>query len=297
MHLCAVVTCAPVYIDPGFNLAISQLFSASLLKRLEDEQHECKIRSLLIRSGLYTVEQPWCLAHALECAYDYLRGNYRCEYVYKNEIARQLLLRNHSDKSATLLREVASDKAIADIVIVNGKTVAYEIKTELDNFDRLTHQLESYRILYDQVYVVTHVNAIAALSKRIPDFVGIYILDDQAQLCRYRLAQCLSNQFEPTKASVIMRQAELVEAYENCVGKLPLLGSAAIFGFCRAWFEALPQTKARELFYYALKSRYPAQHQHDSLLTSIESIKMLLLGRDLTKRLCTTVSERLGSIA
>lgn len=285
------------HIDPGFNLTISQIFSASLLTKLDDHQHEQKLRNIFIRCGLYSVHEEWCLSQALEMAYEYLKGNYRCEYVYKNEIARQLLLKNHSDKSATLLREVASDKAIADIVIVNGNTVAYEIKTELDNFDRLTHQLESYRILYDQVYVVTHAKAVEVLAQRLPDFVGIFVLGEQAELIRQRPAQCLADQFAPAKASVILRQTELVAAYETHVGKLPTMGSAAVFSYCRTWFESLSIPEARSVFYSALKTRYPPHYQHELLLDSIESIKMLLLGRNLTKRLCTTVRARLGSVA
>lgn len=285
------------YIDPGFNYELSQVFGASLLKRIDDHAYELKLRELLQRCGLRTAQQEWSLAHSLDTVYDYLKVNYRCEYVYKNEIARQILLKNHPDKSATLLREVASDKAIADIVIVNGNTVAYEIKTELDNFDRLNNQLESYSKLYDQVFVVTHAGAVQAMEQHLLPFVGVIVLDEQTQLAQERPAETISHLFDPLKAVVTLRQAELVAAWEEKLGKLPKMGTASIFGFCRQWYEQLDSEEARLIFYRALKSRYPAQYQHELLLDSIESIKMLLLGRDLPKRLCNTVRERLGLLA
>ncbi len=234
------------------------------------------------------------MANSLEVVYAYLKANYRCEYIYKNEIARQLLLKNHPDKSATLLREVASEKAIADIVIVNGATVAYEIKTELDNFDRLNNQLVSYSKLYDQLYVVTHERAVQAVTQRVAPHVGLMVLDEQGVITTQRQAETISHLFEPAIAVVTLRQSELVTAIEQANGKLPMMGTAAIFSYCRTWYENLAQEQARGFFYTALKSRYPAQHQHELLLDSIESIKMLLLGRDLPKRLCITIKDKLG---
>lgn len=282
------------HIDPGFNYALSQVFGASLLKRLNDQGYEIKLRELLQRCGLHSAQQEWNLAASLDKVYDHLKVNYRCEYVYKNEIARQLLLKKHPDKSATLLREVTSDKAIADIVIINGNTVAYEIKTELDNFDRLNNQLESYSKLYDQVFVVTHQGAIQAMKERLLPFVGIMVLDEYTQLREERSAESIAHLFDASRAVLTLRQSELVAAWEEKCGALPPMGTASIFGFCREWYEQLDYEEARLVFYKALKYRYPAQHQHELLLDSIESIKMLILGRDLPKRLCNTVRERLS---
>lgn len=282
------------HIDPVFHYSLAQIFGSSLLRRIGDQKHEQKLRELLERCGLHCATDEWNMASSLEAVYAYLKVNYRCEYVYKNEIARQLLLKNHSDKSATLLREVTSERAIADIVIVNGVTAAYEIKTELDNFDRLNNQLTSYSKLYDQLYVVTHERAVQAVTQRVAPYVGLMVLDEQGAITTQRQAEDISHLFEPATAVVTLRQSELVTAIEKATGALPAMGTAAIFSYCRAWYENLAQEQARGIFYTALKSRYPAQYQHELLLDSIESIKMLLLGHDLPKRLCITIREKLG---
>ncbi|HEX8426449.1 sce7726 family protein [Hymenobacter sp.] len=281
-------------VDPCYNYALSQVFGASLVKRLDDSVHEDSIRSLLHHCGLYPVNEQWNFVHGLSIAYQYLRENYRCEYVYKNEIANQILLRYHSDNSATLLREVASDRSIADIVIINGQTVAYEIKTELDNFDRLAGQLGSYQCLYDCLNIVTHRGAVDAIYQKVDETVGIIVLNDDAKIETLRPAVSTAHLFDPAKAVVTLRQAELVAAYEKWVGKMPKMGTALIYTFCHEWYLGLDIEEAHIVFAQALKSRRPNPHQFNLILDCDTSLRMLFFGRELSKRYCVTARERLG---
>lgn len=284
-------------VDPCYNYALSQVFSASLVKRIDDSAYEEGIRSLLYSSGLYSDAEQWDFVRALNITYEYLRVNYRCEYVYKNEIANQLLLRFHHDNSATLLREVASDKSIADIIIINGKTVAYEIKTELDNFDRLLGQLDSYQSLYDNLNIVTHIGAVNTICRKVDDTVGIIVLNEKSELETVRPASSTTHLFDPSKAGFSLRQSELVSAYEKWVDKLPKMGTALIYTFCHNWYLSLDCEEAHIIFAEALKSRRPAPYQFNLVMDCESSMKMLFLGKDLSKRYCTTARERLGIFA
>lgn len=283
--------------DPCYNYALSQVFSPSLVKRIDDEAHEESIKTLLQHSGLYPADEQWDLVRGLGLAYQYLRGNYRCEYVYKNEIANQLLIRYHSDNSATLLREVASDRSIADIVIINGQTAAYEIKTELDNFDRLAGQIGSYQSLYDCLYIVTHHGAVDAICRKVDNTVGIIVLNENAQLDTIRPATPTAHLFDPTKAVITLRQSELVAAYEKWVGKMPVMGSGLVYTFCHEWYLSLEKEEAHIIFAESLKSRKPAPHQFNLILNCDSSLRMLFLGKELSKRYCSTARERLGIFA
>jgi len=283
--------------DPSYNYALSQVFSPTLVKRIDDDVHEASIKYLLQFSGLYPVDAEWELSRGLGIAYQYLRRNYRCEYVYKNEIANQLLLRFHNDNSATLLREVASDRSIADIVIVNGHTVAYEIKTELDNFDRLAGQLSSYQCLYDCLYIVTHAGAVDTIRSITDTTVGIIVLDADSQLETVRQAVSTAHLFNPHKAVLTLRQSELVAAYEKWVGKMPKMGTALVYEFCHEWYLSLSTEDAHIVFAEALKSRRPAAHQFSLVMDCDPSIRMLFLGRDLSKKYCITAREKLGIFA
>ena len=79
--------------------------------------------------------------------YNVLREGYRNEYYYKNTLLNKLLLGIHSVNTTTALTEIPIAKSKADFVLINGKAVVYEIKTELDNFDRLENQINDYYIL------------------------------------------------------------------------------------------------------------------------------------------------------
>lgn len=277
------------------NHALSQLFSPSLLSKIQTVSGIEDIQNLIQLCKIYPENESWNLIRGLEIAYNHLKSNYRCEYVYKNEIANQLLLKYHNDNSATLLKEVSSNSSIADIVIVNGCTTAYEIKTELDSFDRLANQISSYQNIYDCVNVVTHRGAVKNLKQRLDDCIGIVVLDENGILVKERPAAINSHLFDSKKAGFTMRQAELVSAYEKYVGKLPPMGTALIYMFCYEWYLTLDQEDAYLVFYEALKSRKPSIHQLELINQSNRILKMLFLGKDLSKKYCVSTMNILST--
>lgn len=61
-----------------------------------------------------------------------------------------------------------------DMCKVNGHSAAYEIKTDLDTFDRLEGQLRDYFDVFETVYVVTSDIRWRELPSYVPDECGIY---------------------------------------------------------------------------------------------------------------------------
>ncbi len=62
--------------------------------------------------------------------------SYRNEYIYQNTLLNILLLGKHSVRTTTALSQVPVGKAVADFILINGKAVVYEIKSDLDSLDR-----------------------------------------------------------------------------------------------------------------------------------------------------------------
>lgn len=60
---------------------------------------------------------------------------------HMNTLLNKLLVGKHSVNTTTALAQVRIDQHIADFVMINGEGKLYEIKSELDNFDRLYDQL------------------------------------------------------------------------------------------------------------------------------------------------------------
>lgn len=100
-----------------------------------------------------------------DLVYQTILDKYMCEYIYKNETLSYEILSNKHTDDAKLLSEVIVGKSKADIVIVNGTTTVYEIKTELDNVSRLESQLDDYLKVFDRVNVLTCENQLKHVYK------------------------------------------------------------------------------------------------------------------------------------
>ena len=89
----------------------------------------------------------------------------RNEYYYKITLLNKLLLGIHSVNTTTALTEFPIAKSKADFVLINGKAVVYEIKTELDNLERLESQISDYYKAFDHVAVVTCIENVENVKK------------------------------------------------------------------------------------------------------------------------------------
>lgn len=87
--------------------------------------------------------------------YHFMSKSYRNEYFYQNTLLNKLLLGRHSLNTTIALTQIPISKSKADFILINGKAIVYEIKTELDTFERLETQLRDYYKAFDHVCVVT----------------------------------------------------------------------------------------------------------------------------------------------
>jgi len=103
------------------------------------------------------------VGRSIETYYDYiryiyneLRKWYRNEYIYKNTFLNELLLKSYGIKDTVAINEFRVSGSIADTVLFNGTSKAFEIKTELDSDKRLSGQLSDYSKIFNQCYIITH---------------------------------------------------------------------------------------------------------------------------------------------
>lgn len=75
-----------------------------------------------------------------------------------------------------ILTEVKSGSCVADLLWLNGTSIAYEIKTEIDNNRRLANQINSYQQLFKQTMVVSYEKNIELILSQVPNHVGIMFL-------------------------------------------------------------------------------------------------------------------------
>ncbi|MGN0202623.1 MAG: sce7726 family protein [Candidatus Cryptobacteroides sp.] len=85
--------------------------------------------------------------------YASMKANYRCEYVFKNEIIAELR-KHYAHRQSLAVNEFRVGNSIVDLAFFNGESRAYEIKTGYDSPRRLEGQMNDYKRVFDKCYLV-----------------------------------------------------------------------------------------------------------------------------------------------
>ncbi len=177
--------------DLKFLRLYSNFFNRSYLFDFINKKNN-KIKNILLASAdntsIFNSYLSCSYLDIFEYTYSMLCAYYKCEYVYLNTFFINEILKNH-DNNHTVLTELYVNDSQADLVVINGTTTVYEIKTELDTLFRLTKQLEDYTRTFDKVYVITnkfYLKQVRNVLKEKFGSVGIYLLDEKGQLKKIR---------------------------------------------------------------------------------------------------------------
>lgn len=103
--------------------------------------------------------------------------NYLINKYYHNEITIKSNFINNKllkSKNHITIFELNSGKSRLDLCKVNGTSIAFEIKTDLDSLYRLDKQLCDYMSLFEKVYVICSEKRCNSIEEIIPHECGIY---------------------------------------------------------------------------------------------------------------------------
>ena len=90
---------------------------------------------------------------------------------------RKRLQRQHAQKDTLVIDELGLNhgKCRADIAVVNGHLIGYEIKSNKDSLRRLKEQVKSYNAVFDKVSVIVGDRYIDSIQKHIPEWWGVIV--------------------------------------------------------------------------------------------------------------------------
>ena len=90
---------------------------------------------------------------------------------------RKILRRQHIHKGTLVIDELGLNhgKCRADIAVINGCLVGYEIKSNNDSLRRLGRQVESYSAVFDKAFIVVGGRHIDRIQNHIPEWWGVII--------------------------------------------------------------------------------------------------------------------------
>jgi len=190
--------------------------------------------------------------------YKYMSKFYRNEYFYQNTLLNKLLLGRHSINTTTALTQISIGKSKADFILINGKAIVYEIKSELDSFDRLETQLNDYFKAFNHVCVVTSENHFDKLSSMLHDTpVGICVLTKYDTVSNSQRKEAIEDNSHLEHRSIfkVLHKIEFENIIKKYFGKLPIAPPVFYFDECFSMFTKIPLFEAYEMALKELKKR------------------------------------------
>lgn len=240
--------------DNANSMLLNRFFTRNTFKQVIDDEESpaymAAIRRYIVDSAGKTNEE--CISEI----YQYLKSEYQNEYYYKNTLLNKLLLGIHSPRTTTALTEVPVGNSKADFILINGKAVVYEIKTALDNFDRLDGQIEDYYKAFSRVVVVTSENNFHDVQQRLQGTpVGICLLTQKGTLSVRKEPIEYNGMLSKPIMFKILRKNEYEQVLLKLFGSLPNVSQFEYYRACQALFKSLHTDTAYQMFIQTLKLR------------------------------------------
>ena len=254
--------------------SLSQIISPSNFKKIvrEDDYY-----STFYKLKKYTtVSDSTTNLDVVNVIYNSLLKNYKNEYVYKNILTNKLLLKKYSLKNTIALNEFNIGKSIADFVLLNGEARIYEIKTELDNLEKLDKQILDYCQFGDKVYIVTsskHINKLIKLYHN--STIGIIELTSRNALKTIKEATNNKSSFNYEILFKTLRKQEYLELINEYFNFVPEVSNTRIFKECLALAKKIEVSLFQKMVVNKLKSRKisnPIKIQEKSIPESLKHI-------------------------
>jgi len=203
----------------------------------------------LILKGNLTYDDFLCYA------YKELIKIYRNEYVYKNTLLNAILKKYKKDDTVAF-SEFAVGNSIADMVLFNGTSKVFEIKTELDSPYRLSSQLADYQKIFSECYLVIPESQKKKYSSLYPK-VGLILLErkrGRISLCKEQFAE-INTEIDPSALIRSLRTKEYKNLVESYFGALPTMNAFNSFEICESMMKLIPSEELHKLFVKIMKER------------------------------------------
>jgi len=181
---------------------------------------------------------------------------YPNELSVKSNFINQVLFK--SNNHVTIF-ELPIGNSRIDLCKLNGSSIAYEIKTDLDNLLRLKNQLLNYLEIFEKVFVICSLNKLSDIEKQIVPSCGIYLysisIHGNYKFQLYRHATS-SDYINSKKQLNIFRKQELIKNFSvDCLTNRKDITSLIL--------QEYSFSQINEIFKRVIKSRY--QNQWDFL--------------------------------
>lgn len=233
---------------------INKIFTVPYIDKLVDENSVPDSFVKCIQR--YVKNDKLTYGKAISEIYHYMDFEYRNEYFFKNTILNQLLIKKHDIYNTVALTELPVGESKADFIMINGRGIVYEIKTDLDNLLRLESQIKDYYKVFSYVYVVVGKKQ----AKKIQEFlieqrVGIYELTERGNLIQRKKAYCNREDLSYEAMFRLLRKSEFEAVLLKHYNRLPEVNNFQYYRECLKWIKEINILSLQKDVMQCLKGR------------------------------------------
>lgn len=240
----------------NFSPVLSNSAFNKIVRKGDYEFIEKRVKKYLVVNSDVTINTYFDFYEHL---YKSMLKTYRNEFIYKNEIVNKILLGRYSLNTANVLNEFRIGKSIADLVLLNGTSIVYEIKTEYDSPERLLSQINDYRKSFLNVVIVTHHTHL----KKYQEFlllndlknIGLIILTQRNTLKLIIKPKEDSLYLDNTYMFKCLRKTEYINLIKKHFGYIPDVTNTKVFKECLFLAGKIDKKDFHDLMFNYLKKR------------------------------------------
>ena len=280
-------------VNTNYINALSRIFTPFVLDNIAEKGYSSYLSEVCANSNiLQNIDNSLSFADFLNWIYNFLFKNFRNEYIYKNVIANKILLGKHSLNTSQMLTEFRVGKCKADVVIINGTSNIYEIKSEFDSFNRLNNQLSSYMQVFDRINVVTSKHQAKKLLNELPESVGVFVVTHRNTISTIRDSVSNKKNIQPEVLFDSLRKNEYLNVIKSIYGGIPDVPNTYIFKECKTLFTKLKPDIAHDSTMTVLRQRNENSFLGSILRNAPNSLSAYIISNANNKKKLKALVER-----
>jgi len=191
----------------------------------------------------------------LKYAYSIIEKYYQNEYVFKNSLLNEWLINEIGQSNAKIYSEYRVGNAIADLVMFNGNSKVFEIKTKFDTDHRLPIQLENYRNAFNQIFLVVPESKVHLYSKYDINIGLITFGENHNQKLKMQRKARTNTVIDANTIMNILHTQEYKSIVKSYFGVLPKMTSFNQYNKCYELLSKIPEHELNKLFISQMKNR------------------------------------------
>jgi hypothetical protein len=272
----------------------SSIFSSTSFSKLIKEDDFSFINSKILRYDNSKIGvKIHTYADYIKYTYNELRKQYRNEYIYKNTFINEILINDYGIKDTIVINEFRVGNSIADLVMFNGTSKAFEIKTELDTDKRLSGQLIDYKKAFKECYIVTHESLTSKYLKEDNSIGIIELIETPRGLKMQEVRPAIENkEVDPETIMRCLRTNEYKSIVKKYYKELPEMNSFNMFNICKELMFQIPNDILNLLFIEQLKLR---KSNTSKINTHIKELRQIGIALNIDAKLSGQLMTKLNT--